>query len=95
MGRGLRERSGGLEIASLVLAIVAVVVAGAGALFSRQQVQQARSATRVQSILTVVDYLQRQDIRDSRRVVLSQLEGVSVDGWNDRQRESAAAVASS
>ena len=77
MGRGLRERGGGLEIASLVLAIVAVVVAGASALFARQQ---ARSATRVQSILTVVDYLQRQDIRDSRRVVLSQLEGVSIDG---------------
>ena len=59
---------------------MAVVVAGASALFSRQQAQQARSATRVQSILTVVDYLQRQDIRDSRRVVLSQLEGVSIDG---------------
>lgn len=84
-----------MDTFSLILSILAVVVAGVSALFARQQVQVAQSSTRVQSILTLVDYLQRQDIRDSRRVVLTQLESIPASEWTAEQRAIASGVAAS
>nr|NLI49340.1 hypothetical protein [Propionibacterium sp.] len=53
------------------------------------------SAIDVQSILAVVDYLQRPDIRDSRRVVLTELESIPAPHWTAEQRAIASGVAAS
>lgn len=79
----------------MTLSIFAFVVAAASALFARQQVQVAQSSSRVQSILTLVDYLQRPDIRDSRRVVLTELASLPASDWTPQQRAIASGVAAS
>ena len=80
---------------SLTLSVMAFLVAAASALFARQQVSVAQSASRVQSILTLVDYLQRSDIRDARRVVLTELTGKPAPTWTEEQRGIASSVAAS
>ena len=80
---------------SLGLSALAFLVAAVSALFARQQVLVAQSASRVQSILTLVDYLQRPDIRDARRVVLTELTVIPVPQWTEEQRTKASAVAAS
>ena len=89
------DRIRSVETFSLVLSILAIVVAAVSALFARQQVQVAKSSSRVQSILAVVDYLQRPDIRDSRRVVLTELKSIPAPHWTAEQRAIASGVAAS
>ena len=79
----------------MIVSILAIVVAAVSALFARKQVQVAQSSTRVQSILTLADYLQRPDIRDSRRVVLTQLVSIPASEWTEEQRTVASGVAAS
>lgn len=84
-----------MDTFSLILSILAVLVAAVSVLFARQQVQVAQSSFRVQSILALVDHLQRPDIRDCRRTVLTDMVGIPVSDWSDEQRAAASGVAAS
>lgn len=80
---------------ALVVSVLAFLAAALSALFTRQQVRVAQSASGAQSLLTVLDYLQRPDIRDSRREVLTVLRDLPVSAWTDEQRATASNAAAS
>lgn len=84
-----------MEALAVVLSAVAVVIAMLSALFTRQQVVVAKASTRAQSLLSVVDYLQRTEIREARRMVLTTLVGHPLDRWTHEQRAIASTVAAS
>ena len=84
-----------MDVAALVISVLAILAATLSALFARQQVRVARSASRAQSLLAVLDYLQRADIRDSRREVLAVLTAVPSSAWTEEQRAAAANASAS
>ncbi|PTT70382.1 DUF4760 domain-containing protein [Arthrobacter sp. HMWF013] len=84
-----------MDVAALVVSIFAFVAAALSALYARHQVRVAHSASRAQSLLAVLDYLQRSDIRDSRREVLTVLSTVPASSWTDIQRATASNASAS
>ncbi|WP_251450619.1 hypothetical protein [Microbacterium sp. Marseille-Q6648] len=84
-----------MEVLAVVLSGAAVVIAMLSALFTRQQVVVAKASTRAQSLLSVVDYLQRTEIREARRTVLTTLVGHPLDKWTQEERGIASTVAAS
>lgn len=84
-----------MDTYSLILSILALLTAAVSATFTRQQVHVAQATSRVESILTLVNYLQRPDIRDGRRVVITDLENRPVSDWTVDQRAVASGVAAS
>lgn len=84
-----------MDVAALVVSIFAFLAAALSALYARQQVRIAHSASRAQSLLAVLDYLQRSDIRDSRREVLTVLNTVPASAWTDIQRATASNASAS
>ncbi|PYI69828.1 hypothetical protein CVV68_01610 [Arthrobacter livingstonensis] len=74
-----------MNVAALVISILAFLAAAVSALFARQQVHVAQSASRAQSLLAVLDYLQRPDIRDSRREILTVLATIPASEWTAEQ----------
>lgn len=80
---------------ALLVSVFALLAAALSALFARQQVSVARSSSRAQSLLAVLDYLQRPDIRDSRREVLTVLMAVPVSAWSEEQRATASNASAS
>lgn len=75
-----------MNVAALIVSVFAFLAAASSALYARQQVRVAQSASRAQSLLAVLDYLQRPDIRDSRRQLLTALTAVPSSAWTDEQR---------
>lgn len=84
-----------MDVAALVISVFALFAAGLSALFARQQVRAAQSASRVQSLLAVLDYLQRPDIRDSRREVLTVLATIPASTWSKKQQAAASNASAS
>ncbi|TLM80747.1 hypothetical protein FDW84_17995 (plasmid) [Pseudarthrobacter sp. NamE5] len=80
---------------ALIVSISALIAAMMSALYARKQVLVAQSASRAQSLLSVLDYLQRADIRDSRREVLTVLADIPVSTWTDEQRATASNASAS
>ncbi|MCM0618026.1 hypothetical protein MOD31_18540 [Paenarthrobacter sp. TYUT067] len=84
-----------MDIAAVVVSIFAFLAAALSALYARQQVRVAQSASRAQSLLAVLDYLQRPDIRDSRREVLTMLNTIPISAWTEMQRATASNASAS
>lgn len=84
-----------MDVAALVVSISAFLAAAMSALYARQQVRVAHSASRAQSLLAVLDYLQRSDIRDSRREVLTVLNSLPASSWTETQRATASNASAS
>jgi type II secretory pathway pseudopilin PulG len=84
-----------MDIAAVVVSVFAFLAAALSALYARQQVRVAQSASRAQSLLAVLDYLQRPDIRDSRREVLTILNTLPASAWTETQRATASNASAS
>lgn len=84
-----------MDVAAVVVSVFAFLAAASSALYARQQVRVAQSASRAQSLLAVLDYLQRPDIRDSRREVLTVLNTVPASAWTEIQRATASNASAS
>lgn len=84
-----------MDIAAVVVSVFAFLAAALSALYAREQVHVAQSASRAQSLLAVLDYLQRPDIRDSRREVITILSTVPASEWTERQRAIASSASAS
>jgi hypothetical protein len=84
-----------MDIAAVVVSIFAFLAAALSALYTRQQVRVAQSASQAQSLFAVLDYLQRPDIRDSRREVLTILNTIPISAWTDMQRATASNASAS
>ncbi|BCW36051.1 hypothetical protein StoSoilA2_21070 [Arthrobacter sp. StoSoilA2] len=80
---------------ALAVSILALIAAALSALYARKQAFVAHSASRAQSLLSILDYLQRTDIRDSRRKVLTVLANIPVSKWTDDQRATASNASAS
>ncbi|XAS65443.1 DUF4760 domain-containing protein [Pseudarthrobacter sp. So.54] len=84
-----------MDIAAVVVSVFAFLAAALSALYARQQVRVAQTASRAQSLLAVLDYLQRPDIRDSRREVLTILNTLPASAWTEMQRATASNASAS
>ncbi|MFF2316459.1 hypothetical protein ACFVTE_09340 [Arthrobacter sp. NPDC058097] len=84
-----------MDVAALVVSVLALIAAAISALFARQQVRTAQAASRAQSLLAVMDYLQRPDIRESRRQVLTVLSAIPAPSWSDTQLATASNASAS
>lgn len=69
----------GLQIQTVLSVLITVVV------YYRQLQAMQKGAT-AQNILTLVQYLQAPELRAARRHVLSRLQSMAYDTWNDEDK---------
>jgi hypothetical protein len=81
-------------VQSLVLIVVLVVYAKQLSQM-RQQVAAARHASEAQNLLALAGFLQAEDVRGARGVVIRQLEGRDHNTWSEDENRAAAKVCSS
>lgn len=82
-----------MGVAAFVISVFAFLAATVSAFFAWQQVRVAQSASRAQSLLAILEYLQREDIRASRREVLTVLAPIPFPEWTEKQQAAASNAA--
>lgn len=88
----LNHNAGGVEAAATV---ILVVVTGAYVVLTWWQVRSAARAAKADATLSVVQFLQRPDIRLARKTVREMGPQESDEGWSDVQKEAVGLVCSS
>lgn len=81
---------------NIAVAIIGFVAASICFLQLREMQRQLiamQSASQFQSLMSLVEYLQSEEVRNSRRVVRDELSKTSVDQWTQEDRKHASAVA--
>lgn len=61
----------------------------------KDQVDASRQAAKGQNFLALAKFLQSEDVRDARRVVLQELKGRDYSSWTDDEKSAAGKVCSS
>lgn len=87
------------EAASLIIQIVVAAAAFLSVwLVLRQlrsmntQIEATQHASEVQSIISIVNFLQAAETRESRRVVRAELPKIHFESWSDAQKQHASSV---
>jgi hypothetical protein len=81
-------------VQSIVLIVVLVVYAKQLRAMQRQ-VETSRDASVGQNLLTLTTFLQSEDVREARRIVITQLAGREFKDWDEGEQRAAARVCSS
>src|SRR5664279_216144 len=81
-------------VQSVVLIVVLIVYAKQLNAMQRQ-VETARNAAVGESLLALSNFLQGEDVREARRIVITKLAGRGFKEWTDEEKRAAAKVCSS
>ena len=88
------------EWAGVYVNLAVAIIGGVAASICFQQLREMQrqliamqSASQSQSLMSLVEYLQSEEVRNSRRVVRSELPGTPVDQWTPEEQKHASAVA--
>ena len=62
--------------------------------YAHKQLVLAKNATMGQNILSLISYLQAEDVRKARAIVMGELKGLDFSEWTDKQKHCAGLVCS-
>ncbi len=80
-------------VQSIVLLVVLIVYARQ-LMAMQRQVETVRQVALGQNLLALFNFLQNEDVRDARRIVLTKLVGRNYSDWNEEEKRAAAKVCS-
>lgn len=83
------------ELVLVAVTILATLAALFSAWFAHQQVKVAQQTNEAQNLIALINHLQREDVREARRIVLESLVEKSYQTWSDDDTNHASLVCAS